>query len=211
NQLFVPFLAYSLTSSKRERIQMSLQLLSISISLAEFPLTLLGENITANNSLKCEEIEALRHPIEYRQSVSLPRLNCTSSGNRQHWQPPQTSEKQVETLIEKMKTGMDLKDTRASEIMGIYEHKLTTLETKESHLQDLLEAKALALSQADRLIAQYRCRRAQADAEARKMRLLLQESENRIEEYIEERNDSLLQKEQLQQDDVFVPLSLIHI
>ena len=41
-------------------------------------------------------------------------------------------------------------------------------QTKEDHLQDLLEAKSLALTQADRLIAQYRSRQARHGAEVRK-------------------------------------------
>ena len=39
------------------------------------------------------------------------------------------------------------------------------LKTKGSHVEDLLEAKSLALEQADRLIAEYRCKRVKADAE----------------------------------------------
>ena len=36
---------------------------------------------------------------------------------------------------------------------------------RERHLEDLMEAKTQALSQSDRLLAQFRCRQAQADAE----------------------------------------------
>ncbi|XP_071941884.1 protein CIP2A homolog [Antedon mediterranea] len=197
NALFMPFLAYTLTSATRERIHICLELLSISISLTDFPITLLGENITAINSLKPTELDGLRYrPCDKPLSPPPTHSIYHGSGDQQGRQPCQS---QVDSLIEKMKTSMDLKDTRASDMMAIYEHKVVSLQTQKRDLQDLLEAKELALTQADRLLTRYKSRNAQSEAEAHDIRLLLQQSENRIENYLDEKKQSMQEKKQLEE------------
>ncbi|XP_038072703.1 protein CIP2A homolog [Patiria miniata] len=195
DERLVPFLAHAITTDQRVGVQTALRLISTASTLPEFPSIGLGESIAARNSYKSEEIETLRRPLNMdnpgTHAILSPRRPQPYHYERRGGAPVNGAKegKQMETniqsLIDKMQSGLDLKDMRASEIMDVYEHKLSSLATKESHLQDLLEAKALALAQADRLIAQYRCRRAQSEAEARKLRSLLQDSEKRSEEYRE--------------------------
>ncbi|XP_072014576.1 protein CIP2A-like isoform X2 [Amphiura filiformis] len=185
DQRLMPFFAHSLTCKNRSRVQTALRVITHASSLQQFPTIILGECIASCNNHKAEEIETLKRPLNSPDhTFSLSRNNKLNDSS-------------IQGLIDKMKTGMDLRDVRASEIMDVYEHKLTSLATKESHLQDLLEAKALALAQADRLIAQYRCRRAQSEAEARKLRCVLKESEKRSEEYREQLQQVMSDREHL--------------
>uniref|UniRef100_UPI0037E91152 protein CIP2A n=1 Tax=Semicossyphus pulcher TaxID=241346 RepID=UPI0037E91152 len=193
DQRIVTPLSLALTSHHRERVQTGLSLLFEATPLPDFPSLILGESIAANNGYRQREAELSVKRVAV-QEVPPSSLLDSSGG----------SSRTVHSLAEKIQNGLELqehaKNSHVSEIIDVYEQKLSAFATKESGLQDLLEAKALALSQADRLIAQYRFQRVQAEAEACKLGSLLKEAERRREDLQGELSNQVLEVERSRAD-----------
>ncbi|XP_034427583.1 protein CIP2A homolog isoform X1 [Hippoglossus hippoglossus] len=186
-------LSLALTSHHRQRVQTGLSLLFEATPLPDFPSLVLGESIAANNAYRPRDCELSVKRVAV-QEVPPPRVNTSvldsSSG----------TSRGVHSLVEKMQNGLGVKtlqepvkDSHVSEIIDVYAQKISAFASQESRLQDLLEAKALALSQADRLLAQFRFQRAQAEAEALKLGSLLKEAERRREDLQSELSNQVLE------------------
>uniref|UniRef100_A0A3Q3C076 Cellular inhibitor of PP2A n=1 Tax=Haplochromis burtoni TaxID=8153 RepID=A0A3Q3C076_HAPBU len=197
DQRIVTPLSLALTSHHRDRVQTGLSLLFEATPLPDFPSFVLGESIAANNAYRQREAELSVKRVAVQEVPPL-RTNTSTLDSSS------VSSKSVHSLVEKIQTGLELqeqvKDSHVSEIIDVYEQKLGAYASKESRLQDLLEAKALALSQADRLLAQYRFQRAQAEAEARKLGGLLKDAERRREELKVELSGQVLEVERSRAD-----------
>ncbi|XP_027008389.2 protein CIP2A isoform X2 [Tachysurus fulvidraco] len=191
-------LSQALTSPHRERVHTALRILFEAAPLPDFPAVILGESIAANNAYRQHEGELIVRGsgVQDDGTTSVKNVPLSTAA------PNSPSGQSIDSLIEKLQSGIQdqMKDVHMSEIIDVYEQKISALASKESRLQDLLEAKALALSQADRLIAQYRCQRAQAEAEARKLASLLKDTERRKEELQAELSDQVMEVEKLKSD-----------
>ncbi|XP_028821799.1 protein CIP2A isoform X2 [Denticeps clupeoides] len=196
DQRIVTPLSLAITSSQREHVQAALRILFEAAPLPDFPSIVLGDSIAANNSCHQREAELCG------QRPQCLELRSSGKGSSVPANISVPSRQNIDALIEKLQNSMEenMKDIHMSEVIDVYEQKISALASKEAHLEDLLEAKCLAVAQADRLIAQYRCQRAQAEAEARKLAGLLKEAELRKEDVQQQLDERLLEVQRVKMD-----------
>lgn len=201
----VPFIATAIASYDRKRVQIGLKLYQETAPLPDFPNLLLSEKIGNINRRRMEGSNEVRDHIMFDQQAPIKTdikrefLSPTSSvgsGNsiRVMNINHDDNKENIQTLIEQVRgdsirqkstIGDDVsKNVSTTELMDIYEHKISSLVTKENQLEDLLEAKTLALQQADRLLTQYRCQKSRTEDDARRLGEMVRDSEKRCENYL---------------------------
>ncbi|GFT21112.1 protein CIP2A [Nephila pilipes] len=168
-------LSHALTSSSSELVKRCLSL--ISKSSGRCPVNSLSESLCARN------LSTYKSSSQYSDSGDAP---LSSQGlpvaKKPHLHLNKISEKSIDALLSKIDNGLQIKDLKSSEIMDLYEHKIAMLTLKEQELQSYVDAKTNALQEADRILTQYKCRQADADAETLRLRSMMKDYECRCEQ-----------------------------
>ncbi|RUS91816.1 hypothetical protein EGW08_000387 [Elysia chlorotica] len=209
-------LAMGLTSPDQEHVSMALRLICFAMGTEEAQPDLMHHTFldlnNSNSSIsKIPRMDG-RYSMDNKENrrpsplcCSTPVMRVENNAGRGLGQPElshtfgkEEQQHSLESLIERMETIMEPKDSKSAEVIEIFEHHIKALQVKEEHLNNLLEAKTLALTQADRVIAQLRSREAAHATEMKKLQSVLKKSEGRIEQTISQMNGLRMQSEQLQ-------------
>ncbi|BFZ09610.1 hypothetical protein BsWGS_12650 [Bradybaena similaris] len=210
--------ALGLTSASQEQVEMSLHLLCFSLGLDNArPDVILCGSIACLNKQK-QSSKKLRLDSDThtagRPAAGLDHV-LHNKENKPCLQPPVFPMEQriktgldksgkddtsVDALIEKMEGVIGNKDTKTVEVIEVFEHHIRSLQIKEEHMNNLLEAKSAALTQADRVIAQLRARQASHSAEMKKLQNVLKESERKIDQLVSQINDMKISTETMKSE-----------
>ncbi|XP_067947730.1 protein CIP2A homolog [Watersipora subatra] len=199
----LPFIATGLSSSGTDQISLSLKLITKSGSLGYLHTTILCDVLSGLNKKKTmhggrpSNYQMQPKPAEYdnKENNILLSSPCLSPVSERIVLSSQGNQADVTERLASLQVGGD---SHVSDIISVYEQKLRGQKTREAHLDDLVQAKTMALSQADRLIQQYKSRLAQVDSEMHKLRCIVHESERRSEGYRDKMNEMLVDRERMQ-------------
>ena len=207
----VSFLAKGMTSCDRSQLQVALKLHQEAFPLPNFPSVQLAEMIAYLNEKQKSDITAgnglcksdsnysafgqLKSESILQQSKDVNSSNFRSSikksGSGQK-KDTEADKENIHTLIASLQAGDEESKEddvnvsgKTSEIVTMYENKISSLITSKNNLQDLLEAKTLALAQADRINSQNRIQLSKSEEDTRKMAEILRNSESCCERLTE--------------------------
>ena len=159
----LPYLSYALTHSGRRETLLSLELLREALQMPNFHISNFGNLLASTAFNQREQVRQLCVQL----NTKLP--SKPSEELQQPGSPLKLDSVSVEDSIKRMRSGLSLSDMRNSDIIDIYEYKLSTLDTKVNQLEALLEAKSLSLQQSERLVAQLRCKLADSESECQNL------------------------------------------
>ena len=206
----IPFLAKAMTGFDRSQMQVALRLHQEALPLPSFPSIQLAETVcyfnektkkskTSANLSNCRS--DFSSFVNDKNVLSLQTATINTSRSKKsdvsvsHDIKNSTDNEDKENIqsliatiqnVSPEESNVDVKvSNKTSQIVTLYENKLSSILTIKNNLQDLLEAKTLALSQADRIINQHRVQIAKTEEDARKMAGILQASETCCERLTE--------------------------
>ncbi|KAI8792079.1 protein CIP2A [Biomphalaria glabrata] len=201
--------ATGLASANQEEVVMSIRLTCFMMGLDDpMPDVLFCGSVAALN--KQRQCVAKRQKLQREHSPSVNVLTERSMNTKEN-SPNNTElrnpflktslntdkdETHLENLMRKENI-LETKEVKSGVVKEVLEHNIKTLQIKEEHLSDLLEAKSLALTQADRCIAQLRASNAFHYAEMKKLQNALTESENKTELVVSQMNEMRLNSEKV--------------